>query len=139
MCIRKRDIVSYQQYVHDLDSMYQIVSERGKLNHSYNIFMIQILRIRKRETVPYLQLMFMFQIVCIRNRENESYIQYIYDLNCMYQKGGKCMIYTIQLYFIRKRGNYIIPTACFDLVLCISERKKLYYTYSVFMIQTLCI
>ena len=74
LCIRKRDTVSYQQYVHDLDSVYQIVTERGKLNHSYNICMIKILRIRKRETLPYLQ------YVCICSRFCVSEIGKMYDI-----------------------------------------------------------
>ena len=74
--------------------------------------------------------------MCIRNRENVSYIHYIYDLNCVYQKGGN--VWYIQYnYIIPEKGETILYL--YDLVLCVSERKKLYYIYSVFMIQTLCI
>ena len=58
--------------------------------------------------------------MCIRKGENVWYIQYNY--------------------IIPERGEHILFLQhVYDLVLCISERKKLYYTYSVFMIQTLCI
>ena len=79
------------------------VSERGKLCHTYS--------------------MFMFQILCIRKRETVSYLQYVYVLDFVYQKEGNCIIRTI----------------CLCSRFCISERWKLYHTYIMFMIYTLCI
>ena len=121
------------------------VSERGKLCHTYSMFMIQILCIRKTETVLYLQYIyyldfvnqkvsereklyyshniFMMQIVCITKREAVSYLQYVDDLDFVYQKGGNC----------------VMPTVCLCSRLCVSERGKLYLTYSMFMLQILCI
>ena len=177
LCIRKREIVSYQQYVYILDFMHQkegncviptvclcsriYASERGKLYHTYYMFMIQIQCIRKRETVSYQQYvyvldfvyqkegncliptvclcsrfyasergklhhtynMFMFQILCIRKREAVSYLQYVYVLEFVYQKERYC----------------VRPTICFCARCCVSERWQLYNTYIMFMIQTLCI
>jgi len=81
------------QYVYALDLVHQkegisiidticlcsslFVSERGKLYHTYSIFMIQILGIRKRETV--------------------SHLQYIYVLDFVYQKLGNCIIPTVSI------------------------------------------
>ena len=53
------------------------VSERGKLYHDNNLFITQILCIRKRETV--------------------SYVQYDYDLDFVYQKQGNCIIPSVSL------------------------------------------
>ena len=122
LCIRKRETVSYLQYVHDLDFEYQIegnciiptvcswsrfcVSERGKLYHIYS--------------------MFMFLILCIRK----------------YQKEGNWIIPTICLYsryVYQKELNCIIPTICLCSIFCVSERGKLYHTYSMFMFLILCI
>ena len=58
--------------------------------------------------------------MCTRKWENVWYIQYIY----ISSERGETIVYLHHVY---------------DLVLCISERKKLYYTYSVVLIQTLCI
>ena len=119
LCIRKKETVSYLQYVHDLEFVYQkegnymiptvcswprcCASERVKLYHTYNMFIFYILCIRKRETVPYLQ--------------------YVHDLDFEYQKKGNCMI----------------PTVCSWSRMCASERRKLYHTYSMFMFLILCI
>jgi hypothetical protein len=40
LCIRKRETVSYLQYVYVLDFVYQKASERAKLYHTYSMFMI---------------------------------------------------------------------------------------------------
>ena len=84
LCIRKGETLSCLQYVYVLDCVYQkegncvmptvclcsrlCVSQRGKLYHIYSMFMIQILCIRKTETV--------------------SYLQYVYVLDFVYQKAG---------------------------------------------------
>ena len=136
-------------------------SERGKLYHTYN--------------------MFMFQILCTRKRKTVSYLQYVYVLDCMYQKVGNCIIPTICLcfrfcvskrwklnhiqsmlmfqmlcirmmetvsyqqyvydldFFYQKEGNCIIPTICLYTIFCASEIEKLYHNYNLFMIQILCI
>ena len=134
-CIRKRETVSYLQYVYDLYFVYQkegnciiptlclccgfcvsergncvilticyvlyfvlqkegncvmhtlclwyrfCVSERGKLYHTYNMIMFQILGIRKRGSI--------------------SYLQYVLDLDIVYQKEGNCIIATTLLRFMR--------------------------------------
>ena len=106
--IRMRETVSYLQYVYILDFMHQkegnciipticlcsrfYVSEREKLYHTYNMFMILNL--------------------CIRMRETVSYLQYVYILDLMHQKEGNC----------------IIPTICLYSILCVSKRGKLYHT-----------
>ena len=185
LCIRKRETVSYLHYVYVLDFVYQkegnciipticlysrlCVSERGKLYRTYNMFMFQILCIRKRETVSYLQYvyvldfmhqkegnciipticlcsrfcvsergklyntynMFIFQTLCIRKRETVSYLQYVYVLDFVYQKEGNCIVPTICLcsrFMYQKEGNCIIPTICLYSILCVSKRGKLYHT-----------
>ena len=111
-CIRKRETVSYLQYIHVLDFLYQkeencivptlcsfsrfCVSERGKLHHTYNTFMIQLLCIRKGETVLYLQ--------------------YIYVLEFVYQKGENCIIPTIRLcssFCVSERGKLYYTCSMF--------------------------
>jgi len=93
LCIRKRETVSYIQYVYVLDFGYQKegsciiptiylcsrirVSERGKLYDTYNIFM--------------------FKNMCIRKSETVSYLQYVYVLDFVYQKEGSCFMPTIYL------------------------------------------
>ena len=137
------------------------VSERGKLHHTYNIFMFQIVCTRKKETALYLQYvyvldcvyqeegnciipticlcsrfcasergklchtynMFMFQIVFYRKRESVSYLHYVYFPDFVYQKEGNC----------------IIPTISLCSIFCVFEREKLYHSYSMFMMQLLCI
>ena len=90
LCIRKRETVSYLKYIYVLYCVYQTggsciihtvclcsrfcVSERGKLYHTYNMFMLQILCIYKGETV--------------------SYLQYAYVLDFVYQKEEKFIIPT---------------------------------------------
>jgi len=93
LCFIKRETLSYLQYVFILDFVYQkegnciipticlcprlCVPERGKLYHTYNIFMWYNLCIRKRETV--------------------SYLQYIYVQEFMFHQEGNCIIPTIYL------------------------------------------
>ena len=118
LCSRKREYVSYLQYVYVLDFMQQrqgncilltvclcsrlYVAERGNLYPTYS--------------------MFMFQIVCSRKRETVSYLHYAYVLDCMQQKEGNC----------------ILPTVCLCSKLYVVERGKLYPTYSMFMVQIVC-
>jgi hypothetical protein len=61
--------------------------------------------------------MFMISILCIRKSETVSYLQYVYALDSVYQKQGT-----------------IIAIICLCSRLCVSEREKLYYTYSMFMV-----
>ena len=137
LCSRKREYVSYLQYVYVLDFMQQrqgncilltvclcsilYVAERGKPYPTYNMFMFQILCCRKGKLYP-INSMFMFQIVCSRKRESVSYLQYVYVLDCMQQKEGNC----------------ILPTVCLCSRLYVVERGKLYPTYSMFMFQIVC-
>ena len=98
------------------------ISERGKLYHTFSMFMIQMLSIRKRENV--------------------SYLQYVYLLACVYQKEGNCIIPTVCLwsrFCVSERGSCIIPTLCLCSRLCVSKRGNLYYTHSMFMIHILCV
>ena len=132
LCIRKGETVSYLQYVYVLGFVYQkegncitpticlcsrfCVSERRKLHHIYNMFMFQILCIRKRETISHLQIclcsrfwvsergelfhtlrMCMIQTLYIRKKETVSFIQYDYDLDFVYQKQENCIIPTVCL------------------------------------------
>ena len=93
LCIKKRETVSYLQYDYDLDFLHQkegnsvipticlcsrfFASERGELYHTYNMFMLYIQCIRKRETV--------------------SYLQYVYVLDFLHHKEGNCVIPTVCL------------------------------------------
>ena len=131
--IKKFETVSYIQYVYVLDCMYQkegnciisivclcsrlYVSKRGKLYPNYN--------------------MSMFQTLCVRKWETVSYLQFFFILDCMHQKERNCIISTVCLcssfFVFQKEGNRIIPTKCLCSIICVSERKKLYYSYSMFM------
>ena len=87
---QKERTASYLQFIYVLDFVYQkerdciipkiclcsilCVSDRGKLYHTY--------------------IMFMFQILCIRKGETVSYLQYAYVLDFVYQKEEKCIIPT---------------------------------------------
>ena len=75
-----------------------------------------VLCIRKRETVSYLQYVYAL-VLCIRKRETVSYLQFVYVLDFVYQKEGNC----------------ITPTTCICSRFCVSERGKLYHTYSMLM------
>jgi hypothetical protein len=112
------------------------VSERGKLCHTYNMFMFWSLCSRKREAVSYIQHVYDLDFmnrkgwnciipticlcsgVCVSEGEIVSYLQYVYVLDIVYQKGGNC----------------IIPTICLCSGVYVPERGKLYHTYSMFMI-----
>jgi hypothetical protein len=131
VCIRKRETVSYIQYVYDLAFMYRkggnciipaiclcsgvCVPERGKLCHTYSKFIIYILWIAKGETV--------------------SYLQYVYVLDFVHQKGELCHTYNMFVldFVYQKEGNCNILTACLCSRCCVSERGKLYHTYNMFM------
>ena len=136
------------------------ISERGKLHHTYCMFMIQILCIRKRETVSYLQCVHDLNFF-IRKREPVSYLQYVYVLNFVLSERGKlhhtynmfmfqivcirkretvsCLEYVYDLDCLyQKRENCIMPTICLLVRFCVSERGKPYHAYSMFMIQILC-
>ena len=51
------------------------VSERGKLYHTYT--------------------MFIFWIMCIKKRETASYIQYVYDLDCVSEREELCHVHNM--------------------------------------------
>jgi len=120
LLIRKRETVSYLQYVYDLDCVYQkeencfiptlylsfrfCVSERGKLYHPYSMFMIYILCIRKRGTVSYLQYVYELDFVH-QKEETVSYLQYVYNLDFVYKKMENYhsySIFSISILCIRK-------------------------------------
>ena len=121
LCIRKKEPASYLQYVYALDCWNQnegnciisasclcsrlCISERGKSYHINNMLILQIMCIRKRETV--------------------SYLLYVYAIYFVYQKEGNCVIPTICLcsrLCVSERGNCIIPTVCLCTRSCVLER-----------------
>ena len=127
LCIRKRETVSQIQYVYDLDCMYRkggnciilsvclcsrfCVSERGKLHHTYN--------------------MFMFQILCTWKRETASCLPYVYVLDFVYMEERNCIMPAICLcsrFVYQKEGNCIIPTVCLVSKLCVPEIRNLYHS-----------
>ena len=101
---------------------YIVCIRQGKLYHTYIMFMFQILCIRKGK-LYHTYYMFMFQILCIRKKKTVSYLLYVYELDIVYQKKGNC----------------IILTACKYFRSCVSERRKLYQPYNMFMFQIVCI
>ena len=147
MCITKRKTVAYLQYVYNLEYVYHkeencvmpaiclsswfCVSQRGKLRHTYNMFIILILCITKRETV--------------------AYLQYVYNLDLLYQKERNCTMSTVCLwarFCVPENGRlyhsysiFIILILCIrkrETILCLQyvyhlERGKLYHTYSMFL------
>ena len=75
LCIRKRETVSYLQYVHDLDFVYQ---KDGNC------------------IIPTIYLLSRFcESESIRKRETVLFAQYIYDLDCVYHKEGSGIIPTV--------------------------------------------
>ena len=121
--IKKFENVSYLQYVYVLDFVYQKegnciiptlclssrfwVSKSLKLYHTYS--------------------MYMFQIVCIRKRETVSYLQYVYVLDCMYQREGNCILTTICLCFrlcVLENGKLYHTCNSFSFqIVCIRKRE----------------
>ena len=162
--IRKRETVSYLQYVYDLDFVHQkegnyiipticlcsrfYASKRGKLCHTYSMFMFQILCIRKKESVSYLQCVYDLNLF-IRKSETVSCLQYVFVIDFVYLKEGNSMISTVclwsrfcvsergklcyayNMFIIQKEGSCTIPTVCLCFRLYVSERGKLY----MFMFQ----
>ena len=124
--------MSYIQYVYDVDFMYRkgntciipticlcsrfCVHEGGKLCHTYSMFMIYILCIRKRGTVSYLHCVYAVDFVYPKGG-TVSYLHYVYVLDFVLQKERNCVMHTIFL--------------CYRF--CVSERGKLYHTYNMFM------
>jgi hypothetical protein len=114
LCIRKRETVWYLHYVHDLDFLYQ-----KELNCIIpTICLYSMFCVSERGKLYHAYSMFMIWILSIRKRETVWYLQYINDLDFVYQKELNC----------------IIPTICLYCIICVSERRKLYHTYIVFMI-----
>ena len=93
LCIRKRETVSYMQYINVLDFVYQ-----------------------KGGTVSYLQYINVLDFA-YQKGGTVSYLHYVYGLDCVYQK----------------EGNSFIPTIYVCSRFCVSERGKLYHTYNMFM------
>ena len=138
VCGRKRETVSYLQYVYVLEFMWQkegncilptlclcsrlYVAERGKLYPTYSMFMFQIVCGRKRENCILPTVCLCSRLYVAEKRETVSYLQYVYVLDCMQQKEGNC----------------ILPTVCLCSRLYVAERGKLYPTYSMFMFQIVC-
>ena len=139
LCIRKREAVSYLHYVYFLDYVYQkegnciilalclfsglCVSKRRKLYHTYNMFMIQI--------------------VCIRKRRTVSCIQYDCDLDFVQQQEGNCIIPTVYydlclVHLIENTISYLQYIYCLFQALCFRQRETVSYLQYV-MIYTLCI
>ena len=83
------------------------ISERGKLHHIYNMFMIYI--------------------VCIRKRKTVSYLLYVYVLDYVYQKERKSIITTICSWSricVSERGKlYHIYCNFMFYILCIRKRE----------------
>ena len=153
---RKRETVSYLQYVYVLDFMYQkvgncilptvclcsrfYVSESGKLYLTYSMFMFQILSSRKRETI--------LPIVCLCSRFYVAESGKLYPINSMFMLQILCsrkresvsyLQYVYVLDFMQQReGNCILPTVCLCSRFHVAERGNLYPTYSMFMFQILC-
>ena len=98
------------------------VSERGTVYPTYSVFMFQILCVRQRKTVTYLKYVYVPDFV-YQKRVTVSYLQYVYVLDFVYKKDGNC----------------IIPTVCLCSRLCESDSQKLHHTYSISMLQILCI
>ena len=113
VCIRKRETASYLQYIYVLDLVYQ--KERNCIIPTF--YSCSRFGVSEREKLHHTYSLFMFYIVCIRKRETTSYLQYIYVLDLVYQKERDC----------------IIPKICLCSILCVSDRGKLYHTYSMFM------
>ena len=164
LCIRKRKTVSYLHYVHDLECVHRkdgnciistvclcsifCVSERGKLYHTYSMFMIQILCIRKRETVSYLQyvyvLDFVHKKVSERGKLNHSYNMFIFQV-CVSERVKLYHTYNMFMFYIlciRKREtvSYLQYVYVLDFVYKkVSERGKLHHAYTMLMFQIVCI
>ena len=155
LCSRKRETVSYLQYVYVLDFMQQkegicilptvclcsrfYVAERGKLYPTYSMFMFQILCSRKGKLYP-INSMFMFQILCSRNRESVSYLQYVYVLDFMQQIEGNCILPTVCLcsrFYVAEIGN-LYPTYSMFMFQILCSRKRETVSYSMFMFSILC-
>ena len=122
MWVRKRETVSNLQYIYDLDFLYQ--KEENCIIPTLCSW--SRMCASERRKLYHIYSMFMFLILCIRK----------------YQKEGNWIIPTICLYsrFVyQKELNCIIPTICLCSIFCVSEREKLYHTYSMFMFLILCI
>ena len=137
------------------------VAERGKLYHTYCIFMFYIVCIRKRETASYLQYIYVLDLVYQKERNCIIPTVYLCSILCVSERGKLHHTYSIfmfQIQCIRKRetvsyqkyvyalycvyqtgGSCIIHTVCLCSRFCVSERGKLYHTYNMFMLQILCI
>ena len=113
VCIRKRETASYLQYIYVLDLVYQ--KERNCIIPT--VYLCSRFCVSERERLYHTKNMFMLYIVCIRQGEAVSYIQYVYVLDFVYQKGGNC----------------IIPTICLCYRFCVSVRGELYHTYNMLM------
>ena len=77
--------------------------EREKLYNIYSMFMFYFFCVLERGKSYHTYKMFMFYNLCIRKKETVLFLQYVYE------------------------GNRIIPTKCLCSIICVSERKKLYY------------
>jgi hypothetical protein len=119
LCIRQKETVSYLQYVHDLGFGYQ---KEGNCMIPTVCSWPRVC-VSERVKLYHTYNMFIFYILCIRKRETVSYLQYVHDLECVYQKEGNC----------------IIPTVCSWSRMCVSERRKVYHTYNMFILYMLCI
>ena len=128
-CSRKRETVSYLQYIYVLNVVYH-----KDVSHMQYLYYIDILNkkegncikptvcllsrlcLSERGKLYHAYNMFMFCILCLRNRETVSYTHHVYDI--AYQKEGNC----------------VIPTLCLCSRFFASERGELYHTYNICML-----
>ena len=71
-----------------------------------------------------------------------SYPHYVYDLDCVYQKEGNCIIPTVCSWSsicASERQNLYDTYSMFMTRFCVSEKVKLYHTYNMFIFYILCI
>ena len=131
LCTRKRETVSYIKYVYVLDFLYQkegnciipiicicskfCVPVRGKLYHTYNMSMFQILCTRKRETVSYIKYVYVLDFVYQKEGNYVIPIICLCSRFCVPQRGKlyhTCNMSMFQIFLYQKEINCIIPTIC---------------------------
>jgi hypothetical protein len=89
LCIRKRETVSYPQYVYFLFC----VSERGKLSYLQYVYVLDF--VYQKEGNCIIPIICLCSRFCGSERRKLSYLQYVYDHDCVYRKEGNCIIPTI--------------------------------------------
>jgi hypothetical protein len=115
-------------------------SERRKLSHTYSMFILYMLCIRKKETVSHLEYVHVLDFV--HQKELNCMIPTIclYSVFCVSERGKLSHTYSMFMFLIlcikkhQKERNFIIHTVCSWSRFWVSERGKRYDTYSMFMI-----